>query len=500
MSMTSASLVKCDVHLTQTDFYPGDAVEGAVVIDATAAFNVFNIHVKIVGKEEVYAMVDQVKQSKIHNVQFGISSQDYVYYREVVTLAGTLMTQQDTRKAKKKRSPHNSNRDSRDDDSDEPVQGNEFPEATDGADDEGVLRYNESMCVRPGVPQQNYSLALSQVAAEEGVSVRFPAGHYVYPFRFLLPLSLPPNYDTGICVKDGQFSNSQAALHYYVKVYVWSPSRVQLASARADFVLGALQPDYGSSRAVGGNVTAASGATAVGGGGRRATLPPTSAAGKSVRCVFLVMGTCSCLATDAKLKATFTTSAESLQIGRDAVAVSCVIASNTSKKAIRGVKVQLVQVLKFETTDAAVTMRKTILETEVLKLIEPGKGGAVTGKTKVLEIQKELIPSMKTSGLDVSYIIRVELLASHIDQAYYEFENIQLTGALLAGAVAPAGPMRFIALPRGRLTKREAYYAIPTNPSEQPVLATLEAPLSLQGSRSVSRRVSQLNTSAPTSV
>lgn len=539
MSITSASLVKCEVHLTHTHFYPGDAVEGAVVIDAAAAFDVFNVHIKIVGKEEVYAMVDQVKQSKIKDVQFGISSQDYVYYREIVTVAGNLMTQKATQKDKTRRSPLGSRRDEVEvegedeeveDGAGEPIrreaerQGG--PEGAEEGEASTCFCYNESLCVRPGVAQQNHSFAVSQLAAEEGVSVRFPAGHYVYPFRFLLPPALPPSYDTGICVKDGQYSNSQAALHYYVKVYVWSPRRVQLGSARADFLLGATQPDYGSSHAAadsshntrhpnGESSTGAKGGlsahnntgrpssspAAVDGAASRAKLTsPTGVSGKTVRCVFPVMGTCSCFSTDAKLRATFTLSAVSFQVERDAIAVKCSIASNTSKKTIRGIKIQLVQVLKFETSDALVTMRKTVQEAEVLTPVEAGKAGTIAGQTKVLSSKEDLMPTMKTSGLEVRYIVRVELLASHIDQAYYEFEDVQLTGAMLAGAVPPVGPMHFTALARGRLTRREAFYAIPTNPSEAPVLATLDAALSLQGSRSVSRRASRLNTAAVTPV
>lgn len=511
MSLTAASLVKCEVHLPHTHFYPGDAVEGAVVIDAAAAFDVFNVHIKIVGKEEVYAMVDQVKQSKIKNVQFGISSQDYVYYREIVTLAGALMTQKMQKKDKQNdpMSSRNDNEEDEDDnnDVDDFIHGDE-PMRVNGDDDDGeecnYIRYNESTCVRPGVEAQNRSFAVSQIATEEGVSVRFPAGHYVYPFRFLLPTALPPNYDTGICVKDSQYSNSQAALHYYVKVYVWSPKRVQLASARADFNVGAMQPEYGASiaptaAAVGkksdddnGNASSSTSA------GSRARLPSGSAAGKSAHCVFPIMGTCSCFATDAKLKVTFTLASESLQIGRDCVTVSCAVAHNTSEKAIRGLRIQLVQVLKFSTTDALVTMRKVIVDTEVQHTIAPGKSGTINGSTKVLNSQADLMPTMKTSGLDVSYLVRVELLAMHVDQAYYEFEGLQLAGAMLAGAVPPVGPMRFTALPRGRLTKREAYYAIPMNPPEKPIIAALVAPLSQHSSRAVSRRASRLNSAAVT--
>ncbi|KPA78943.1 putative arrestin domain-containing protein [Leptomonas pyrrhocoris] len=529
MSMSSSSLVKCEVHLTHKHFYPGDAVEGAVVIDAAAAFDVFNVHIKIVGKEEVYTMVDQVKESKIKNVQFGISSQDYVYYREIVTIAGALMTMKDTNKGKK-RPPYSSRRgqvvageegegnedddsDDVDDDADaEPTAGEDQTAATEDGDGINSFRYNESIWAPPGVAQQNRSFAVSQLAAEEGVSVRFPAGHYVYPFRFLLSASLPPNYDTGICVKDSQFSNSQAVLHYYVKVYVWSPSRVQIASARADFIMGAMQPEYGGSHTTGNNsminISNNSGGNGTSGNaanlslsaadGNRAKLRAVAVPGKTVKCVFPVMGMCSCMATDAKLHVAFTIPAESFQIERDAISVSCAIASNTSKKAIRGLKVQLVQILKFETTDALVTIRKTVAEASVLKAVKPGRGGTIAGSTKMLESREDFMPTMKTSGLEVGYVVRVELLASHIDQAYYEFEGIQVAGAMMAGSVPPVGPMRFTALPRGRLTQREAFYAVPTNPAETPLIANLSAPLSRSGSRAVSRRTSRMNSRAPT--
>lgn len=510
MSITSASLVRCDVHLTHQHYYPGDAVEGAVVMDAAAAVDVCNVHIKVVGKEEVYAMVDQVKQSRVKDVQFGISSQDYVYFRELVTLAGALVTE---KKNNKKDIDGTFNGG---DGSDEPTHREVAVEVTDEGDEVNVLRYNESICAHPGVVKQNQSFAVSRLAAEEGVSVRFPAGHYVYPFRFLLPTALPPNYDTGICVKDGQFSNSQAALRYYVKIYVWSPSRIQIASARADFVVGAMQPTYCASQAAGtvqthsrsnsysnkirckdGKDNSGNAATSLY-GGSRAKLPSPSSAGKTVQCVFPVMGTCSCFATDAKLKVAFTIAAESFQIGRDSISVTCAVSSNTSSKVIRGVKVQLVQILDFKTTAAVVTMRKTIVEKEVLQPVQPGESGTISVCTSVLDAQEHRMPTMTTSGLEVRYGVRVELLATHVDQASYEFEEVQLTGPVLAAAVPPVGPLQFTALPRGRLTKREAYYAIPTNPSEPPLIASLAAPLSLQGSRAASRRASRLNSLAAT--
>ncbi|KPI83787.1 hypothetical protein ABL78_7169 [Leptomonas seymouri] len=517
MSITASAVVQCDVRLTHQHFYPGDAVEGAVVIDARAAFDVCNIHIKIVGKEGVYAMVDQVTESKTKDAQFGVSSQDYVYYREVVTLAGALVTQ---REAKKDRRSGPDRRPSHEADELEggaansggsgagPITHEDGLWATHGGEDTGSIRYNESVCVHPGVAHPSWSFAVSRTAAEEGVPVWFPAGHYVYPFRFLLPTSLPPNYDTGVCVKDDQFSNSRAALHYYVKLYVWSPSRVQLASARADFLVGAMQPSYGSSFAAGsasmsninGNneCNTSSNAVPPSYGDTRAKLHTMSASGRTVRCVFPIMGTCSCMATDATLKVRFTIAAESFQIGRDAIAVSCAIASNTSKRTIRGLKISLVQVLKFETSDALVVLRKKVLETEVVKPVEPGKAGSIAGSTEVLDSRQDVMPTMKTSGLAVSYAVRVELLASHVDRAYYEFEGIVFTGAMLAGAVPPVGTMRFTALPRGRLTRCEAYYAIPTNPSEEPLIATLTAPLSLHSSLEVSQRATQLNSLAPT--
>lgn len=53
-------------------------------------------------------------------------------------------------------------------------------------------------------------------------AVTFPAGKYIYPFHFLLPAGLPPSYSTGMCVKNKQYSNSQARVYYYVKVRVIS--------------------------------------------------------------------------------------------------------------------------------------------------------------------------------------------------------------------------------------------------------------------------------------
>lgn len=59
-------------------------------------------------------------------------------------------------------------------------------------------------------------------------AVTFPAGKYIYPFHFLLPAGLPPSYSTGMCVKNKQYSNSQARLYYYVKVRVISSDSASL--------------------------------------------------------------------------------------------------------------------------------------------------------------------------------------------------------------------------------------------------------------------------------
>lgn len=509
MSFVSAPLVRCAVHLTHSRLSPGDAVEGAITIDAATAFPVGNVHVKIVGKESVHAFVDQVKESKTANLQYGVTSQDYVYYREVVTLAGPLITQ---KTGAPQRDPDNNNDNSN---SSNAINDGTFPVTRNSEDAEEVLQYNESVCVPPGVAVQSRSCATSQLAAEEGVCVTFPAGHFVYPFRFLLPTTLPPSYNTGMCVKEGQHSNSQAMLGYYVKVYVWSPARVELASARADFVVGAVLPkDSSSSLQESGDKKREARDTQ--GDAGNTTLPPrvsddrlhvrqpsTSTAGRTVHCTFPITGACSCIATGGKLKVAFVMAMDTYAIGEDIIAGTCVVATNTSPKSLHGLRVELVQTLRFDTAEGCVTVRRTLLKGESAKtaVIPTGKGGTMTAHTSVLDASSpDLLPSMQTAGLGVRYSIRVELVDPHIDHPCYEFEDVQLRCAgsqdvsLLPGVQPP--PPHFSALPRGRLTRREAYYVVPVQPCEAPVIAALAAPLSRQGSRTASRRASRLNTLA----
>lgn len=66
---------------------------------------------------------------------------------------------------------------------------------------------------------ENRSFILSQVAAAKDVFVRFPAGHYIYPLRYLLPASLPPSSDPVIRVKDESYSTAQVSFHSHVKLY-----------------------------------------------------------------------------------------------------------------------------------------------------------------------------------------------------------------------------------------------------------------------------------------
>lgn len=466
MSITSASPVTCAVHLTHERYYAGDAVEGALVIDAASPFELYNAHLKIVGKEEVHALVDQVKQSKLHNVQFGISSQDYVYYREIITLAGPLLTQKAPSAAATPadvEAPRNGGAtgepavrdDARLDAAQHTAKGS--PAGDDNMLD--CLLYNESVCACPEMEPQNRSFIVSQVAAAEGVNVRFPAGHFVYPFRFLLPASLPPSYNTGIHVKDGQYSNSQAALHYYVKVYVWAPNRKELASARADFKVGAMQPPPRNRSITETAPMRESSKAEMRRGGSKSALVTDGAgvSGKTVACTFPVLGSCSCFDTGSKLKVRLTLETTSLQIGRDGIRVRCEVDTNTSGKPLRGLKVALVQVLQFETSDGRVTTRGTSIEHEIVQSIAPGKSDTMAGSTAALPVREDLVPTMRTAGLEVRYVVRVDLLAAHVDQAFYEFEGVELTGAVLAGALPPVGEMRFAALPRGRLSQREAY-------------------------------------------
>lgn len=71
-------------------------------------------------------------------------------------------------------------------------------------------------------------------SAQGHSAVTFPAGKYIYPFHFLLPAGLPPSYSTGMCVKNKQYSNSEARVYYYVKVRVLSfDSSASLASSSA---------------------------------------------------------------------------------------------------------------------------------------------------------------------------------------------------------------------------------------------------------------------------
>lgn len=474
--MSLSGSAQCSVHLPTSTVYPGDPVEGFVTIRVLKPFPVRNIHIKIVGKERVNAMVDHVSQSKTKDVQFGITTQDYVYYREITTLVGDLLSV--------KRDSSRKYLDSRGGGG-EPEAGGMDPNAPAGAGEENLSfvldspAMTEATATDAGNPQINRSFAItgaSLLAALEGGYVTLPEGNYVFPFRYLLPAELPPTYDTGVKVRDKQFSNSMSHLAYYVKVYVMSEKKL-LSSSSAFFTVKPMQP-------------IASNRTFLGCHGRRLTAESKVVEGRFD--VNAGVGCCSGGGGDRTLVVKMMLEKEYYEIDKDIVKVVCVVVKNTTGKTIQGVRLSLIQNLTFKTVKANVPMSSTVLSKETSLKIEPGEEKKCIAATlPKIPIRDDLMPTMCTTGLAVDYDIRVDVLANTrvVCDPFCVFEGVVLAAPVDVTAAPPSGEMSFVALPRGRLSRREAYYAVPTNPVCEPQLPVVQ-PASAWPSRGPSRRSS----------
>lgn len=475
MSMTFGAVAKCSVHMANhsQQCYPGDPIEGTIVINATKPFRVKNIHVKVVGKEQVHAMVDQVKQARVNTVQFGVSSQDYIYYREIVTLVGDLLTQK--RKAVTPSAgqqplavpppdveggdapgPSTAGTAAPGDDNGQEAPYEESGSDVDAPEDEARSGFNEPRSVEEEQLQRSFVVSnLSMTAATEGGYVVFPEGTYVYPFRFLLPMELPPSYRTGVRVKDEQFSNSKASLVYYVKVYVSSSHRL-LDTAKAEFRVLPVQPAYNNRTFL---------------GCRGLHL---SSDAKVVECRFPIDSACSCFGggDGSLLRVRFALEDNYYEAGKDHIHICCGL-KNTSSKPIRGLVVSLVEVVTFRTVEAEVTTRNVVLTQSFDTVVAPEQSTSIDAVTAKIEDHEDILPTMCTSGVRVRYHIRVELKARHIADPFYEFEGVVVAGPKDAFSVPPCGEMVFTALPRGVLSSREAYYVVPSNPCESAQLPIL---------------------------
>lgn len=429
--------VSCAVRLSRDVFDPGEVIEGTVEITLTEDLLISNIHLRMEGKERVSAVVDEVlssKNGKWNGQLYGISEKTNYYYRYLVTLGGDRIT------------------------------------GGQGESSVPVSLYNSMAFFRS---RQN-SLMGSENPSLIGVPLRsapkrtftLPKGQYVYPFTFALPEQLPPSYDTGRRTKDKIYSQSEASLTYSVKIQVLSPKNKSIANAETSFLVRWVC---------------------------MAPLPVNQQSPTTVTCRFPVEGSCSCTSSHQSLSVTWELEKNSLQITTDSISVVAILEKNTTGKPIHGMTIRLIQRLVYCTDEAEVKIETTALESKsVAQRVEVGAPrGLITLRTPVLESSCLTLPTMTTTGLRVSYAIRVELLAKNVPGSFYTFEDILILPPPVppgACGMSLCGTPNFPALPRGHFSAAETLYTIPTRCSCSPVIPNLVAH---EGSRLPSRLPSE---------
>ncbi|TPP41509.1 hypothetical protein CGC20_3595 [Leishmania donovani] len=139
--------------------------ETRLIMDAAIPFEMGSIYLKVSVEAEVHALVDQVRQSETRSVQYSISRQGHALWRggrngmperiKAATLTDAL------------------------------------PRTTTPAE---ATTMRPARCAAVKAPSSALAWCdriapsiLSQVAAAEGVFVRFPASRYMYPLGYLLP-------------------------------------------------------------------------------------------------------------------------------------------------------------------------------------------------------------------------------------------------------------------------------------------------------------------------